>query len=239
MTAPRNDLKAALAAGRVTRGIWMNLGSEITAEMAGRAGFDWALADGEHGPWDPVGARRQLIALEGTGTAPVLRLPCAEDWIIKQALDLGAQTLMVPMIDTAAEAEAVVRACRYPPEGHRGMGAAVARAAAYGAIGDYSATAAAETCIIVQAESGVAMENLAEIAAVDGVDCVFIGPADLGADLGYRDDLDADALWDIVCAGLSGIRDAGKAAGVIAFSAERRRRALPPGPPSSVSGQTP
>jgi 4-hydroxy-2-oxoheptanedioate aldolase len=222
MPAPRNELKAALAAERTTRGVWLNLGSEITAEIAGRAGFDWAVADGEHGPWDPVGLRRQLIALEGTGTAGVLRVPAADDWIIKQALDLGAQTLLVPMIDSAAQAEAVVRACRYPPEGVRGMGAAVARAGAYGAFGDYAGSAAGELCILVQAESPAAMAELEAICAVDGVDGVFIGPADLGADMGLRADPDADALWDQILAGIGRIRRAGRAAGVLALAPHRQ-----------------
>lgn len=222
MPAPRNELKAALAAGRCMRGVWMNLGTETTAEIAGRAGFDWAVADGEHGPWDPTGLRRQLIALEGTGTAGVLRVPAAEDWIIKQALDLGAQTLLVPMIDSAAQAEAVVRACRYPPEGVRGMGAAVARAGAYGAFADYAETAAGELCIIVQAESRAAMADLEAICAVDGVDGVFIGPADLGADMGLRKEPDADALWEEVLGGIRRIGKAGKAAGVLALSPHRQ-----------------
>lgn len=229
MTAPRNGLKAALAAGRLTRGAWLNLGGEITAEIAGRAGFDWCVVDGEHGPWDPTGLRRQLIALEGTGTAGVLRVPAADDWIIKQALDLGAQTLLVPMIDSAEEAAAVVRACRYPPEGIRGMGAAVARAGAYGAFADYAETAARELCILVQAESRAAMAALDAIAAVEGVDGVFIGPADLAADMGLRSDLDADALWDEVLSGLRRIRAAGKAAGVLALAPHRAEQSAAAG----------
>lgn len=222
MAVPRNELKAALAAGRCMQGVWLNLGSEITAEMAGRAGFDWAVADGEHGPWDPTVLRRQLIALEGTETAGVLRVPTAEDWIIKQALDLGAQTLLVPMIDGPAQAEAVVRACRYPPEGVRGMGAAVARAGAYGAFTGYVEEAARELCILVQAESRAAMADLEAICAVDGVDGVFIGPADLGADMGLRAEPDADALWQEVLGGIRRIVTAGKAAGVLALSPARK-----------------
>jgi 4-hydroxy-2-oxoheptanedioate aldolase len=226
---PPNALKAALADGRRQRGVWLNLGSEITAELAGRAGFDWAVADGEHGPWDPVALRRQLIALEGTGCAGVLRVPAAEDWILKQALDLGAQTLLVPMIDSAEEAAAVVRACRYPPDGVRGMGASVARAAGFGATADYAQTAADEICIIVQAESRAAIGALEAICAVDGVDAVFIGPADLGADMGLRHDLDADALWDEVILGLSRIRSAGKAPGVLAMTEQRRAQCIEAG----------
>ncbi|MDG4648865.1 aldolase/citrate lyase family protein [Roseibacterium sp. SDUM158017] len=229
MPAPANALKAALAAGRLTRGTWLNLGSEITAEIAGRAGFDWCVVDGEHGPWDPTALRRQLIALEGTGAAGVLRVPVAEDWIIKQALDLGAQTLLVPMIDSAEEAAAVVRACRYPPHGLRGMGPAVARSGGYGAFADYAATASDELCIIVQAESRAAMADLEAICAVDGVDGVFIGPADLGADMGLGTEADADALWAEVASGLARIRAAGRAAGVLALSPDRQAQSVEAG----------
>src|SRR6056297_216523 len=139
MPAPTNRLKSDLAAGKLLRGIWLNLGSGLVAEMAGNAGFDWCLIDGEHGPWDPAAIRAQLIALAATPAEAVVRVPVAEDWVLKQALDLGAQTVLVPMVDSAAQARAVVRACRYPPDGGRGQGAMVARAAGYGAVPDYTA----------------------------------------------------------------------------------------------------
>ncbi len=217
MPAPHNQLKAALAQGRLQRGVWLNLPGGVTAEMAGRAGFDWCLIDGEHGPWDPAGIREQLMALDAAGTPAVVRTPMAEDWIMKQVLDLGAQTILVPMVQSAAEARQIVRACRYPPNGVRGMGAGVARAGRFGAIDDYPGTSDAEICIILQAESAQAMEDLESIARIDGVDGVFIGPADLGADLGFRDDLANPDLWDVIEAGVETIRSKGKAAGVLAM----------------------
>lgn len=220
MPAPLNTLKAALAEGRVMRGIWLNLPGVVPAEMAGQAGFDWVLIDGEHGVWDPTGVRAQLVALAATNTPAVVRVPVAEDWIIKQALDLGAQTLLLPMIDSAVEARAAVRACRYPPDGVRGMGAALARAGAYGGIGDYTAGANDQICVLVQAESRAAMDDLAAITAVDGVDGVFIGPADLGADMGFRDDLGNAALWDVIRDGVKIIRAGGKTAGIITLDAD-------------------
>ncbi|WP_224814818.1 HpcH/HpaI aldolase/citrate lyase family protein [Hasllibacter sp. MH4015] len=226
MAAPHNTLKAALAEGRVQRGLWLNLPGPVPAEIAGAAGFDWCLIDGEHGPWDPTGIRDQLIALAATGTQAVVRVPVAEDWIIKQALDLGAQTLLIPMINSAEEARAVVRACRYPPQGVRGMGAMVARAGGYGATERYAATANDQICILVQAESRAAMDDLAEITAVDGVDGVFIGPADLGADMGYRDDLANPDLWTAVGAGIETIRAGGKAPGIIVSGAEAEAKML-------------
>lgn len=224
MPAPHNTLKAALVRGDVLRGIWLNLPGAITAEMAGHAGFDWCLVDGEHGPWDPAALRAQLIALAATPTPSIVRVPVAEEWILKQALDLGAQTVLIPMINSAAEAEAVVRACRYPPEGTRGMGAAVARVGRYGAIDAYPATANDQICVLVQAESRAALEDLDAITAVEGVDGVFIGPADLGCDMGYRDDLGNPDLWRVIDAALAQIRAGGKAAGVLVSGAEMEAR---------------
>ncbi|MEJ6388678.1 HpcH/HpaI aldolase family protein [Gymnodinialimonas ulvae] len=226
MAAPKNELKANLAAGRVQRGLWLNLPGMVSAEMAGRAGFDWCLVDGEHGPWDPSAIRDQLIALEGTGTPAVVRVPVGEDWVIKQALDLGVQTLLVPMVNSADEARAIVRACRYPPEGVRGMGAMVARAGRFGATENYPATANAEICILVQAESRAALDDLEAITAVDGIDGVFVGPADLGADMGYRDDLGNRAVWDAVSQAIKTIRAGGKSAGIIVAGAEAEARML-------------
>jgi 4-hydroxy-2-oxoheptanedioate aldolase len=216
MPAPKNNLKQAMAEGRMLRGLWLALGSETVTDIAGRAGFDWCLIDGEHAPFDPGLIRRQLMALEATGTPAVVRVPVNADWVLKQVLDLGAQTVMVPMVNSAAEAEAAVRACRYPPQGIRGDGGYTMRAGGYGAIPDYAATANDEICVIVQAETRAALSDLAAIAAVDGVDCVFFGPADLAADMGYRDNPRAPAFWDEIRRGVGVIRAAGKAAGIFA-----------------------
>lgn len=229
MAAPINTLKVALARGDVQRGLWLNLPGVVTAEIAGQAGFDWCLIDGEHGPWDPSAIRDQLVALSATPTPAVVRVPVAQEWIIKQALDLGAQTLLVPMVNSAEDAASVVRACRYAPEGTRGMGAMIARAGGFGVTQEYSATANDQICILVQAESRAAMDNLQEITAVEGVDGVFIGPADLGADMGYRDDLGNAALWDVVEAGIRTIRAGGKAAGIIGGGLEMEPRLVAAG----------
>lgn len=221
-----NALKEALAAGRVQRGVWLNLPGAVTAEMVGRAGFDWCLIDGEHGPWHPAGIREQLIALAGTGTEALVRVPVGEDWILKQVLDIGAKNVLVPMVNSAEQAAQVVRACRYPPEGVRGMGASVARAGGYGRTEGYPARANGDICIMVQAESQAALDNLEAITAVEGVDCVFIGPADLGADMGYRDDLANPDLWSAIGAAIETIRAGGKAAGIIVSGAEAEAKML-------------
>lgn len=215
MPAPKNTLKAALRDGRQLNGLWLALGSETVTEIAGRAGFDWCLVDGEHGPWDPTGIRRQLMVLASTETPAIVRVPVNADWVIKQALDIGAQSVMVPMVHSADEARAAVAACRYPPLGVRGNGGATIRAGGFGAIPDYTATANDEICVIVQAESRAALDDLPAIAAVEGVDCVFIGPADLAADMGYRDELSAPPVMAAVRAAIATITGAGKMAGII------------------------
>jgi 4-hydroxy-2-oxoheptanedioate aldolase len=222
--APINDFKAALKAGQMQRGLWLTLGSGVVAEIAGRAGFDWCLIDGEHAPFDPAAIRAQLIALEGTGTAPIVRVPVNEDWLLKQVLDLGAQTVLVPMVDTAMQAAAAVAACRYPPLGRRGMGAAIARAGYYGAMDGYPETANSQICVMVQAESRAALENLDAICAVDGVDAVFIGPADLACDMGYTHDLGNMAVRDAIDAAIVTIRGHDMAAGIITFDADEQAR---------------
>ncbi|OAN81203.1 2-keto-3-deoxy-L-rhamnonate aldolase [Jannaschia sp. EhC01] len=224
MPAPINTLKAALARGEMQRGLWLNLPGTVTAEMAGRAGFDWCLVDGEHGPWDPSAIRAQLVALAATPTPAVVRVPVAEEWVIKQVLDLGVQTVLIPMVNSAAQARAMVRACRYPPEGTRGMGAMVARAGAFGATSDYPATANDQICVLVQAESRAAIDDLEAIVATEGVDGVFIGPADLGADMGYRDDLMNPELWQVIDDGIATIRAGGKSAGIIVSGPEMEAR---------------
>lgn len=216
MAAPENRLKTALGEGRVLKGPFLSLGSPAVAEIAGRAGFDYCLIDAEHGPFDPPAITEQLRALEGTGMPTALRVPCHDDWVLKQALDIGAQTIMVPVVDTPEQAERVARACLYPPEGRRGLGGSNMRSGGYGAFADYPETANAQICLIVQIESVTALKNIEAIADVNGVDALFIGPADLGCDMGLRDDLGSDRLWKAVTDGVARIAATGKAAGVFA-----------------------
>lgn len=213
-TPPDNTFKAALEEGREQRGVFLCLGSEPMAEIAGRAGFDFCLIDGEHAPYDPVAMRQQLLVLQATGMPSMVRVPMAQDWIFKQVLDIGAQTIMVPMVDSAGAARAAVAACRYPPDGVRGMGGRTMRAGAYGGMPSYPATANAQIAVIAQIETRAGLDAIEEIAQVDGIDALFIGPADLGADLGYRDALDDPALWTSVADAVRRIVAAGAPAGV-------------------------
>lgn len=215
MPAPLNTFKQAMAEKRAQIGLWLALANETTAEICGGAGFDWLLIDGEHAPNDIPLILAQLRALATSPAHPIVRVPIGETWMIKQVLDIGAQTILVPMIESRAQAEEMVRAMRYPPQGVRGVGAALARASAYNRIPDYLATANDEVCLLLQIESRAGLEALDEIASVDGVDGVFVGPADLAADLGYLGKPGAPEVQEAVEDALKRIQSHGKAAGIL------------------------
>lgn len=214
MKTPHNTLKQALAEGKTTRGVWLTLAHASIAEMAGQVGFDWALIDGEHAPNTLPTIQAQLQALAATPTPAVVRLPTNDAALIKQILELGAQSLVFPMIHDAASAADVVAATRYPPQGRRGIGSSIARSGGWGAYEDYLTTASDEICVIVQAESQRAVDNIDAIAAVDGVDCVFIGPADLSADMGYLGQPNHPSVHEAISHMVARIRAAGKAPGL-------------------------
>ncbi|CUH50833.1 HpcH/HpaI aldolase family protein [Shimia marina] len=220
MPAPLNPFKAALAQKKPQIGCWMTFGDALAAELMTTTGFDWLVVDGEHGPNDIRSITDQLRVLSPTSSHAVVRVPIGEDWMLKQALDAGAQTVLVPMVDTAEQAAGVVRACRYAPEGVRGMGGYGARVTNFGAIEDYATTANAQICVLVQAETRAAIANLDDILAVEGVDGVFIGPADLSADMGYPGDLTAPEVQTVIADAITRITAAGKAAGILTLSLE-------------------
>jgi len=226
MPAPVNPLKQALARGRVQIGFWQAMASPVVAEISAHAGFDWLLLDAEHGPNTLSTLLAQLQAMNGAPAVPVVRPPVGQDWVVKQMLDLGAQSFLIPMIDTAEQAAAAVAMLRYPPEGVRGVGAALARASGYNAIPDYVASANEQICVIIQAESRVALENLDAILAVGGVDGVFIGPADLAADMRRAGAVSDAGVEAAIEAALGRISESGKAAGIIAFEADLAQRYL-------------
>lgn len=215
MTAYRNGFKVALKASRLQVGLWLGLTSPVTAEICATAGFDWLVIDGEHAPNDIPTMLGQLQALAAYDVHPVLRTVAGETWMIKQALDLGVQTILVPMVETPEAAAELVGATRYPPIGCRGVGAALARASRYNRIPDYLATANDQIALIVQVESRAALAQVAEIAAVPGVDGVFVGPADLAADMGYLGDPGAPEVRAAVLKAIRAITSAGKPAGLL------------------------
>lgn len=219
MHIPQNRFLTALRAGRPQIGLWVGLADANAAEALALAGFDWLLLDGEHAPNDPRTVLAQLRAIAPYPVQPVVRPVQADVALVKQYLDIGAQTLLVPMIDSAADAERMVRAMRYPPAGMRGMGAALARAARWSQVDDYASQADAQMCLLVQAESVYAMRNLREIAGVDGVDGVFFGPADLSASMGLRGQPGHPDVQRAILDGIATVRAAGKAPGIL--SADR------------------
>lgn len=215
MPAPINRLKTALANGEVVIGCWMSIGEGYTAEIMGRAGFDWLLIDGEHSPNDIRSIRDQVVALENSDSNPVVRVPVGETWIIKQVLDLGVQSILVPIVETADQARALVSACRYPPKGTRGVGYSVSRAGGFGQFDNYGPTADDQICLLVQVETRLGLDNLDAILAVEGVDGVFIGPADLSASFGYLGQSMHPDMQATILGAIRRISESGKAAGIL------------------------
>ncbi|MFD2647379.1 4-hydroxy-2-oxoheptanedioate aldolase [Devosia albogilva] len=215
MPVASNPLKKALAERRLQLGLWLGLPTATTAELCGGAGFDWLLVDGEHAPFDIPTIAAQLRALEASTSHAVVRPPIGETWIIKQLLDIGAQSLLVPMVESAEQARALVSATRYPPRGIRGVGAALARASSYNRVGDYLATADNEICLLVQVETLKGLANIEEIAGIEGVDGIFIGPSDLAADMGHLGNPGHPKVQEAVRSGLERIIGSRQAAGIL------------------------
>jgi 4-hydroxy-2-oxoheptanedioate aldolase len=180
-----NPFKAALKRGESQIGLWLAMADSYAAEICAGSGFDWLLLDGEHSPLD---LRTMLAQLQSVAPYPahaVVRPPTGDPVLIKQLLDIGAQSLLIPMVETPQQAEMLVRATRYPPRGFRGVGAGIARAARWGRVGDYLDRANDEVCLLLQVETRAGLDNLEAIAATEGVDGVFLGAADLSASLGH------------------------------------------------------
>lgn len=215
MPAPINHLKRRLAAGETLHGCWVGMADPYAAEMAATCGFDWLLIDGEHAPNDLRSTMAQLAVVEPSASLPVVRLRDDDPARIKQALDAGAQSLLIPMIETAEQAERAVRATRYPPEGIRGVGSSLARASRFSSIPDYLTTANDQICLILQVESRAGLAALDGILALPEIDCVFIGPADLAADMGHLGNAAHPDVRTAVLDALARIAASGKAAGML------------------------
>lgn len=211
----QNRFKSTLKARQPQIGLWMSLGYAYTAELCATAGFDWLLIDGEHGPNDVRSMLAQLQAVAAYPGHAVVRAVSADVALVKQLLDIGAQTLLIPMIDDAEQARRMVAATRYAPEGVRGVGSFVARVSRWGQETDYLDHANQEVCLLVQAETRTALDNLEAICAVEGVDGVFIGPADLAASLGQRGDPGHPEVLAAIDDAIRRIVASGKAAGIL------------------------
>lgn len=224
MPAPTNTLKAALKAGTPQTGLWLSLANSYSAELLGDAGFDWLLIDGEHAPNDLTIIMQQLQVLRFSKSSVLVRPPVGEPWMIKQLLDAGAQSLLIPMVESREQAELLVSAVRYPPRGIRGVGAGSARASHFGHIADYTHTADEQILLMLQVESLAGIAALDDIAMTDGVDCVFIGPSDLSADMGHLGNPYAPEVQAVMEEAFRRIIGHGKAAGVYMSNPDYAKR---------------
>jgi 4-hydroxy-2-oxoheptanedioate aldolase len=222
-------LRKRVLSGEILAGTWCNLGSSLTVEMAGVAGFDWLLLDVEHGFGDLEALVPQLQAARATPAAPIARVAWNETPLIKRVLDMGASGVMVPYVCTADEARRAVAAMRYPPAGMRGV-AKMTPATAYGRDFErYFAEANENLLTVTQIETAAGVENAAEIAGVEGVDVLFVGPMDLSVNLGVREQFDHPLYRQAMDTVLAACRAKGKAAGILLMSAAQIEPALEQG----------
>jgi 4-hydroxy-2-oxoheptanedioate aldolase len=229
MNIPVNTFKQALHEGRPQIGLWLGLANAYCAEICAGAGFDWLLIDSEHAPNDLQTLLSQLQAVAPYPSHPIIRVPIGDVTRIKQILDLGVQTLLVPIVETAEQAAEMVRAVRYPPVGIRGVGSALARASRWNRVENYLQAADEQMCVLLQVETKRGVGNLKDIASVDGVDGVFIGPSDLSASFGYRGQPAHPEVQKVIGASIEIIRAAGKAAGILTGDADLAMRYLEQG----------
>ncbi len=220
---PKNEFKRAIAAGKQQIGLWVSLANAYSAEICAGAGFDWMVIDGEHSPNDPISVMPQLQAAAPYPTTCVVRPAWNDTVLIKRYLDVGAQSLLIPYVQSAEEAAKAVAAIRYPTAGMRGV-AGVTRASRFGRVKDYYKRAHEELCLLVQVETKEGLDNIEAIAKTDGVDGVFIGPADLSAALGYLGDIQNPKAQAAIQDAIKRIRACGKPAGILATDEASSRR---------------
>ena len=223
MDLPTNAFKAAIRAGRQQIGLWVALSNHVSAEIVAGSGFDWLLFDGEHGPNDPPTMLPQLQAAAAYPVSAIVRPAWNDKVLLKRYLDIGFQSFLVPYVQTVGEAEAAVAAIRYPTRGVRGV-AGSTRSSRFARIPDYARRAEAELCLLVQLETREGLDNLDAICRVDGLDGVFIGPADLAAGLGHLGDMGHAEVQGAIKDAIARIRAAGKPAGILATDEPTARR---------------
>jgi len=214
MDLPQNPFKRALKAGKAQIGLWSTLSSSYTVEAIAGAGFDWILLDTEHSPTDLENLLTQLQAAAPYSSHPVVRVPWNDMVTMKRVLDIGAQSLLIPYVQSADEARSAVAHTRYPPAGVRGV-AGTTRATRFGRVKDYAKRAHEEICLLLQVETESALKNIEAICGIDGVDGVFIGPADLHASLGYAGETANPKVKPLIDEAIRRIRKAGKAPGIL------------------------
>jgi 2-dehydro-3-deoxyglucarate aldolase len=220
-----NAFRRDLLAGRTLIGCWLSLGSPITTEVVGVAGFDWLLLDAEHAPNDVLSLIPQLMALKDSSSAPVVRPSWNDTVQLKRLLDAGCHNFLIPMVESADQARAAVAATRYPPQGVRGVSVSQ-RSNRYGAVPDYFARINEEIAVVVQIETRAGVAAAADIAAVDGVDCLFIGPSDLAAAYGHLGQPNHPEVQAAIAQVQAAARAAGKPSGILAPAEADARRYL-------------
>jgi len=223
MILPPNAFKRALAAGKQQIGLWVSLASPYSAEIVAGAGFDWLVVDTEHSPNEVDTTLAQLQVIAAYPVSPVVRPAWNDKVLIKRHLDIGAQTLLIPYVQDAEEAAAAVAAMRFPTQGVRGV-AGVTRASRFGRVADYARRAHEELCLLVQVENRAGLENLEAIARTEGVDGVFIGPADLAAGLGHLGEIGHPDVQSSIRDAIRRIGACGKGAGILATDDASARR---------------
>ncbi|MBP1327416.1 4-hydroxy-2-oxoheptanedioate aldolase [Leucobacter exalbidus] len=219
LTLPDTFAQRIAAADRPQIGLWVCSGSPVAAEIVAGSGCDWVLLDAEHSPNGLESTLAQLYAMSAYPVAPLVRPPFGDTVLIKQFLDLGAQNLLIPMVDTAEQAAEIVRATRYPHGGVRGVGSALARSARWNRVEGYLGRANETISLTVQIESALAVENVEAIVAVDGVDAIFVGPSDLAASMGHLGQQSHPEVVAGVMRAIKAGQAAGKPVGVNAFVA--------------------
>jgi len=214
MDLPQNRFKRALKAGTPQIGLWSSLSSNYSVEVIAGAGFDWILLDTEHSPADLENLLTQLQAAAPYPAHPVVRVPWNDMVTMKRVLDIGAQSLLVPYVSTDTEAKSAVSYTRYPPAGVRGV-AGTTRATRFGRVKDYARRAHEEICVLVQVETEAALDNIEAICAIDGIDGVFIGPADLHASMGHTGEIANPKVKPLIDHAIRRIRKCGSAPGIL------------------------
>ncbi len=222
---PPNRFKRALKDGRQQIGLWNSLPGTVVAELLATCGFDWVVIDTEHSVTDVPDTLAMMQAMAPYRTQVVVRPASNDVVLIKRILDLGAQTLLIPYVQNADEARAAVAAMRYAPRGIRGV-AGLTRASVFGQVAGYHSRAEEELCLIVQVETAEALSRIPEIAAVDGVDALFIGPADLAASMGHVGDMRHPDVVAAIEAGVRAIVAAGKPAGILTLDPDFARTCI-------------
>lgn len=223
MDLPINTLKRNLKAGKTQIGCWLSLGNLIAAEICAAAGFDWVLIDTEHAPNDLTEVHQQLLAVSACAASPIVRVPWNDTVTIKRMLDVGVQSLLIPYVQNEDEARRAAEAVRYPPHGVRGVSTG-SRSSRFGRVKDYLPRAHEEICVIVQIETREGLKNIEKIAAVDGIDGLFIGPQDFACDLGHLGNPGHPEVQAAIADVIVRTKKAGKAPGILYFDEPGARR---------------